>query len=103
MYHAACEAEFLLFNRSWSSFLLTILDLNIISYLYSYSNPAEHYLVLFALNIIVLVHLWAAGEKTQPSNGHMREKRPYPSSYCTEDGRMSGMLVSGKTFLSPST
>ena len=44
--------------------------------LYSYSNPAEHYLVLFALNIIVLVHLWAAGEKTQPSNGHMREKRP---------------------------
>ena len=32
----------------------------------------------------------------------MREKRPYPSSYCTKSGRMSGMLVSGKTFPSPS-
>ena len=44
----------------------------------------------------MLVQLWVAFEKAQPSSGHMREKRPYPSSYCTKSGRMSGMLVSGK-------
>ena len=58
---------------------------------------------------IVLVQLWVAGEKAQPSSGHMREKRPIMSfrgheglSYCIKSGRMSGMLVSGKTFPSPS-
>ena len=45
----------------------------------------------------MLVQLWVAGEKAQPSSGHMREKRPYPSS-CTKSGRMSGMLVSWKNF-----
>ena len=47
---------------------------------------------------IILVQLWVAGEKAQPSSGHMREKRAYPSSYCTKSGRMSGMLVSGENF-----
>ena len=27
----------------------------------------------------MLVQLWVAGEKAQPSSGHMREKRPYHS------------------------
>ena len=36
--------------------------------------------------------------KTQPSSGHTREKRPYPSSYYTIRGRMSGMFVSEKPF-----
>ena len=54
---------------------------------------------------IILVQLWVAGEKAQPSSGHMREKRPIISfrghedlSYCIKSGRMSGMLVSGKNF-----
>ena len=47
---------------------------------------------------IVLVQLWVAGEKTEPSSNHMREKRAYPSPYCTKSGRMSGMLVSGEYF-----
>ena len=47
---------------------------------------------------IILVPQWAAGEKAQPSSGHMCEKRPHPSSYFTKSGRMSGMLVSGKNF-----
>ena len=46
----------------------------------------------------ILVPLSVAGEKAQPSSGHMREKRPYPSCYCTKSGRMSGMLVSGENF-----
>ena len=48
---------------------------------------------------IILVQLWVAGEKAQPSSGHTR-KRPYPSSssYCSKSGRMSGMLVLGKNF-----
>ena len=45
---------------------------------------------------IILVQLWVAGEKAQPSSGDKREKIPYPSSYCTKSGRMSGVLVSGK-------
>ena len=47
--------------------------------------------------------MWVAGEKAQPSSGHMREKIPIMSfrghedlSYCTKSDRMSGMLVSGK-------
>ena len=58
---------------------------------------------------IILVQLWVAGEKAQPSSGHMREKRPIifflghgDLSYCIECGRMSGMMVSGETFPSPS-
>ena len=53
---------------------------------------------------ITLVQLWVAGEKAQPSSRRtsMREKRPYPSSYCTKRGRMSGMSVSGENFPSPS-
>ena len=54
---------------------------------------------------IILVQLWVAGEKTQPSSGHMRQKRPLvlfrghkDLSYCIESGRMSGILVSGKNF-----
>ena len=54
---------------------------------------------------IILVQLCVAGEKSQPSSGHMREKRPIISfrrhedvSYCIKSGRMSGMLVSGKNF-----
>ena len=53
----------------------------------------------------MLVQLWVAGEKAQPSSGHMREKRPIISFRGYEDlscyiksGRMSGMLVSGKNF-----
>ena len=75
MYHAACKAEFQPFDRSCSNFLLTIIDF-------------EHFIILvqqsclvllFSLNIIILVQLWVADEKAQPSSGHMREKRPYPS------------------------
>ena len=44
---------------------------------------------------VILVQLSVAGEKAQPSSGHMREKIPYPSSYCTKRGRMSRMLVLG--------
>ena len=51
---------------------------------------------------IILVQLCVAGEKSQPSSGHMREKRPIISfrrhedvSYCIKSGRMSGLLVSG--------
>ena len=60
------------------------------------------------INLIVyfiLVQLWVAGEKAQPSSGHMREKRPIMSFWDHEDlsygikyGRMSGILVSEKTF-----
>ena len=47
---------------------------------------------------IILVQLWAAGEKAQPSSGHIREKRPVISFRAHEDlscitsGRMSGMV-----------
>ena len=33
---------------------------------------------------IILVQLWVAGEKAQPSIGHMREKKPYPPSDWTK-------------------
>ena len=47
---------------------------------------------------IILVQLWVAGEKAQPSSGHVREKRPYPSSYSSKSGHMSCILMSGKNF-----
>ena len=54
---------------------------------------------------IILVQLWVAGQKAQPSIGHMREKRPITSFrghedlfYCIKSGRVSGILVSGKNF-----
>ena len=53
----------------------------------------------------MLVPLWVAGEKAQPSSGHMYEKWPIISlrdhgdlSYRIKSGRMSGMLVSEKNF-----
>ena len=65
----------------------------------------KYYLELMRMSLIVyiiLVQLWVAGKKAQPSSGHMREKRPYPS-FCTKSGRMSDMLGSGKDFsISPS-
>ena len=52
---------------------------------------------------IILVQLWVAGKKAQPSSGHMREKRPIMSfrghedlSNCIKSGRTSGMMVSGE-------
>ena len=56
---------------------------------------------------IILVQLWVAGEKAQPSSRHMREKTSIllisfrgheDLSYCIKSGRMSGILASGKNF-----
>ena len=75
-----------------SSCWLLLFTLNIISY--SYSNPAEHDVLLFTLNLIILVQLWVAGEgSTRRHIFHARScvRRDYRSevmeivSYCTKN------------------
>ena len=61
------------------------------------------------IDYIILVQLWVPGEKAKPSSGHMREKRPIisfrghgDSHNCSKSGRMSGLLVMGKSLPSSS-
>ena len=91
-------------SSCWLLLVLILFTLNIISY--SYSNPAEYYLVLFALNIINLIQLWVAGEGSTIEWSYfprkiVREKRlsfrgHKDLSYWTKSGPMSRKLVPRK-------